>query len=73
MLIAAGHDPRRPLEVFRGPVLALRIRSIGEAAGLTVEDSNRGTPILRRWRGPRGSGAASPMRQIQKSGSGVRQ
>ena len=33
-LIADGHDPGLPLEVWRGPVLRLRIRSIGEAAQL---------------------------------------
>jgi hypothetical protein len=31
-LIAAGHDPHRPLHAYRGDVLCLRIRTIGEAA-----------------------------------------
>jgi hypothetical protein len=35
-LIAAGHDPNRPLHVYRDGVLALRVRSIGEAARLRV-------------------------------------
>jgi hypothetical protein len=35
-LLAAGHDPSTPLDVYRGDVLALRVRSIGEAARLTV-------------------------------------
>src|SRR5438874_288481 len=35
-LVAAGHDPRRPLHACRGDVLALKIRSIGEGAQLTV-------------------------------------
>src|SRR6516164_9622984 len=35
-LIAAGHDPSRPLHAYRDGVLALRIRSIGEAARLRV-------------------------------------
>jgi hypothetical protein len=35
-LIADGHDPGLPLEVWRGPVLCLRVRSIGEAAQLRV-------------------------------------
>ena len=35
-LIADGHDPGLPLEVWRGPVLCLRARSIGEAAQLRV-------------------------------------
>jgi hypothetical protein len=36
ILVAAGHDPRRSLPVFRGEVLALVIRSIGDGAGLRV-------------------------------------
>jgi hypothetical protein len=35
-LIALGHDPSTPLDARRGDVLCLRIRSIGEAAGLEV-------------------------------------
>jgi hypothetical protein len=35
-LVAAGHDPETPLEPWRGDVLALRVRSIGEAARLRV-------------------------------------
>jgi hypothetical protein len=35
-LIAAGHDLGRPLHVYRDGVLALRVRSIGEAARLRV-------------------------------------
>jgi len=35
-LVAAGHDPGTPLEAWRGDVLALRVRSIGEAARLRV-------------------------------------
>ncbi len=33
-LLAAGHDPKLPLHAYRGPVLALKIRTIGEAARL---------------------------------------
>ena len=33
-LVEAGHDPATPLEAWRGDVLALRIRSIGEGARL---------------------------------------
>ena len=39
-LIEAGHDPSTPLNVYRGDVLALGIRSIGEAARLTVDEHN---------------------------------
>jgi hypothetical protein len=58
-LIGAGHHPATPLEAWRGTVLALRARTIGEGAALTVEDDSRGTPRFRHWRG----GAASPVRQ----------
>jgi hypothetical protein len=39
-LIARGIDPRTKLEVFRGDVLALKVRSIGEAAGLCVAEGD---------------------------------
>jgi hypothetical protein len=35
-LLKAGHDPETPMEVYRGATLALQIRSIGEAARLSV-------------------------------------
>ena len=35
-LIAAGYDPRSPLLAYRGDTLALRVRSIGDAAELRV-------------------------------------
>jgi hypothetical protein len=35
-LVTAGHDPRRPLHAYRGDVLALLVRSIGEGACLRV-------------------------------------
>jgi hypothetical protein len=64
-LIAAGHDPRRPLYAYRGDTLALIIQSIGEGAPLTVEDDRQGRPRLRRWRQrqPR-CGATSLVAQI---------
>jgi hypothetical protein len=46
-LIGASYDPRRPLHVYRGQVLALKVRSIGEGARLTVADTH-GRPRLRR-------------------------
>jgi hypothetical protein len=46
-LIEAGHDPATPLEVYRGNILALRIRSIGTAAGLTVDESRT---AFARWK-----------------------
>lgn len=36
LLIEAGHDPAMPLEAWRGDVLALTVRAIGEAAGLRI-------------------------------------
>jgi hypothetical protein len=35
-LVAGGHDPRRPLHAYRGDVLALVVRSIGDGACLRV-------------------------------------
>jgi hypothetical protein len=35
-LIAAGHDPATPMEAYRGEMLALTVKSIGEAAMLEV-------------------------------------
>src|SRR5262245_10107645 len=49
-LLAAGLDPDQALEVYRGATLALRIRSIGEGAPLTVRDDNRGTPRFVAYR-----------------------
>jgi hypothetical protein len=39
-LIALGIDPRTKLEVFRGDILALKVRSIHEAAGLCVAEGD---------------------------------
>jgi hypothetical protein len=41
-LIDAGHNPATPLEAYRGDVLALRIRSIGEAARLEINGEGTG-------------------------------
>ena len=41
-LVDAGHDPAAPLEAYRDSTLALRIRSIGEAAGLEVASHGAG-------------------------------
>ena len=65
VLVTAGHDPNRPLHAYRGDVLCLRVRSIGEGARLTIEDDRHGRPRLRRWRNrPRRYGAAPLARQI---------
>lgn len=66
-LVVAGHDPTTPLHAYRGDMLALRVRSIGEGAGLTVEDNRFGTPVFRRWRN-RGAGVGSAP-PVRRSGS----
>ena len=53
-LIQAGVDPARPLEAYRGDILCLSVRSIGEAARLTVKACGNGKPAFaldRAWRG----------------------
>jgi hypothetical protein len=45
-LIEAGHDPDRPLHAYRGNVLCLIVRSIGEAAKLTVKTAGNGAPMF---------------------------
>ena len=72
-LVEAGHDPALALEAYRGETLCLRIRSIGEAACLTVEDSRHGTPRFRHRHGSRagvaeGYGRASPIAPIGPGG-----
>jgi hypothetical protein len=49
-LITSGIDPQTPLHVYRGPVLALIIRAIGEGAELTVQTDSRGTPRFQKYR-----------------------
>jgi hypothetical protein len=44
-LIEAGIDPSMPLEAWRGDTLALRVRSVGAAARLTI--NGKGTGFLR--------------------------
>jgi hypothetical protein len=41
-LISTGHDPATRLEAYRGETLCLVIRSIGEAATLTVKSTSAG-------------------------------
>jgi hypothetical protein len=47
-LVKAGHDPRRPLHAYRGDVLALKVRSIGEGARFTVREDRAG-PRFVAW------------------------
>ena len=69
-LIAAGHDPQRPLEAFRGNTLAITVQKIGDGARFTVEDDRHGTPRVRRWR-VRGYGTASLVAQIEAGQQGT--
>ena len=41
-LVEAGHDPGCQLQVYRKGVLALRVRSIGEAARLSIRGDGVG-------------------------------
>lgn len=47
-LVGAGHDPATPLDCWRGDVLCLRIRSIGEAAELEPNSKTTSFVALRR-------------------------
>ena len=49
MLVEAGQDSSRPMHVWRGGTLALKVRSIGEAAGLTVREPDRGRAQFAPW------------------------
>jgi len=40
-LVDAGHDPATPLEAYRGDMLCLRVRSIGQAARMQVNGNVR--------------------------------
>jgi hypothetical protein len=46
-LLAAGLNPDAALHVYRGAVLALRVRSIGEGAGLEVNAKGTGFAVRR--------------------------
>ena len=45
-LVQAGYNPLTPLEVYRGEILTLRVRSIGE--GGRLETNGEGTGFRRR-------------------------
>ena len=48
LLVDAGHDPGLPLEAWRNGVLCLRVRSIGEAAGLELNGDGTGFRPIRK-------------------------
>jgi hypothetical protein len=62
-LIEAGHDPNQPLEAYRGDRLCLRLRSIGVAARLTVDESEGCRFVRFRGQGRQTPDLAPPMRQ----------
>ena len=41
-LVEAGYDPAEPLEAYRGDVLCLKVRSIGEGAKLVINRNGVG-------------------------------
>lgn len=47
-LIEAGHDPRTPLEAWRGTTLCLRISNISAGSRLTVKERPFG-PVFEHW------------------------
>ena len=50
-LIESGHDSATPLDAYRGETLCLRVRSIGEAANIEVNERKRQTaPPMRQNR-----------------------
>jgi hypothetical protein len=64
-LLANGLDPDRAVEVYRRGVLALRIRSLGEAAGLEI--NAKGTDFVRQ------SVRTAPPMRLKASGPSTRQ
>jgi hypothetical protein len=49
-LIEDGHDPELSLRAYRGDVLCITVRTIGEGAALTVAEGSRDMPRFRRWK-----------------------
>jgi hypothetical protein len=60
-LVKAGFDPSWSLHAYRGNVLALRVRSIGAGAALTVDEHN-GIRFA-KWKPFNRSAVSPPMRQ----------
>ena len=59
-LVSAGHDPERPLHAYRGNVLALRVRSIGEGAQLAIAGDGVGFRRRKEPAAASGSDFANP-------------
>jgi hypothetical protein len=66
-----GPDPSTRLEIYRGAILALTVRSIGEGSQLTVKSASNGTPVFVK-KAERNSAAAPPMRQTGRPAATAR-
>jgi hypothetical protein len=71
-LIACGVDPDRALEIFRGTTLAVRIKSIGEGAKLTVRETATDGPRFVRWKPFPSRDGRAPKRQTGEGAAGHR-
>jgi hypothetical protein len=49
VLVKAGFDPARPYETRRGEMPCLRFKSLGAAAGLMVDEPDRGGMRFRKY------------------------
>jgi hypothetical protein len=58
--VLAGHDPRRSLHAYRGNVLALRVRSIGEGAQVAIAGDGVGFRRRKEPAAPSRSDFANP-------------
>jgi len=47
LIEVSTYAPDTPLDAYRADTLCLRVRSIGEAVGLTVASAGNGCPVLR--------------------------
>jgi hypothetical protein len=65
-LLARGINPDAAVEIYRGNVLALRIRTLAAGAHLTVEECSDGRPRFRQYR-PRPSEGSPSIAQIADS------
>jgi|SRR6476469_3315166 hypothetical protein len=65
-LIQAGVDPNRPLHVYRGDVLAIVVRTIGDGARLTVKERPFG-PVFERWMPFSTPPVSLPIRQMAEA------
>ena len=50
VLLEAGYEANRPLHIYRGDVLALKIKTIGWGAMYTVGEDQHRSPYLRKFK-----------------------